>query len=187
MSTPFFARQIDAHLAAYNNDQSSSRRKRQAIVLKGAILTQMKTALLTERDGLRTFVVVLSTGDEAVKALTAFATEHRLGASQFTAIGALSRAVVAYFDWSTKQYRHLAIDEQVEVLSLVGDITEDGTPKLHAHVVLGKSDGSACGGHLIEASVRPTLEIVVTELPRHLHRRFDEESGLALIDLDALG
>ena len=73
--------------------------------------------------------------------------------------------------------------EQVEVLSLAGDITSgpEGR-KVHAHVVMGKADGTAHGGHLIEARVRPTLEIVLTEAPRHLHRRFDSTSGLALID-----
>ena len=143
----------------------------------------MKVSLLDEHDGLRTFAVVLGTGDEAMKSLTAFAAEHRLGASHFTAIGAFSKAVVAYFDWTSKQYRHIAIDEQVEVLSLAGDITtEDDKPKVHAHVVLGKADATAHGGHLIEGHTRPTLEIVITETPRHLYRRFDKASGLALID-----
>jgi len=91
--------------------------------------------------------------------------------------------VVAYFDWSTKQYRHIRIDEQVEVLSLAGDITlEDGKPKVHAHVVVGKADATAHGGHLIEGLVRPTLEVVLTETPAHLRRRFDAQAGLALID-----
>jgi uncharacterized protein len=143
----------------------------------------MKSTLIDQRGGLRTFVLVLATGDEAVKTLSSFAVTERLGASHFTAIGAFSRAVVSYFDWSAKQYRKIAIDEQVEVLSLIGDISlEDGTPKVHAHTVLGKSDATAHGGHLVEAYVRPTLEIVATELPRHLHRRVDRESGLALID-----
>jgi uncharacterized protein len=143
----------------------------------------MKSALLDERDGLRTYALVLQTGDEAAKALAAFAAGQRLGGSHFTAIGAFSRAVVAYFDWTSRQYRHVSIDEQVEVLSLAGDIAlEDGTPKVHAHVVVGKADASAHGGHLIEGHVRPTLEIVITETPRHLHRRFDPQSGLTLID-----
>jgi len=148
-----------------------------------AMVATMKSALLDERGGLRTFVIVLATDDEAVKSLTSFAVNQHLAASHFTAIGAFSRAVVAYFDWSAKQYRHISIDEQVEVLSLMGDVTiEDGKPKVHAHVVLGKADATAHGGHLIEASVRPTLEIVVTETPRPLHRRFDPASGVALID-----
>jgi predicted DNA-binding protein with PD1-like motif len=148
----------------------------------------MKSTLLAERDGLRTYAVVLSDGDEAAGALVAFARDERLGGSQFTAIGAFSRAVVAYIDWTTKQYRHIRIDEQVEVLSLVGDVTMDeGKPKVHAHVVVGKADASAHGGHLIEGHVRPTLEVVITETPRHLHRRFDAASGLALIDPTASG
>jgi len=128
-------------------------------------------------------MVVLSSGDEAVECLSAFAREHELHASHFTAIGAFSSAVVGYFDWAKKDYRRIPIAEQVEVLSLMGDVSvgEDG-PKIHAHVVLGKQDASAHGGHLLEGRVRPTLEIVLTEAPKHLRRRFDPESGLALID-----
>ena len=146
----------------------------------------MKTALLDRRDGLRTFVVVCETGDEVMKVLTAFANEQGLGGSRFTAIGAFSRAVVAYFDWSSKQYQHVSIEEQVEVLSFAGDITiDEGRPKVHGHVVLGKADATAHGGHLIEGHVRPTLELVIVEAPRHLHRRFDPSSGIALIDPNA--
>lgn len=143
----------------------------------------MKAAMLHEHEGLRTFAVVLGKDDEAMAALRAFAIERQLHAAQLTAIGAFSSVVVAYFDWTTKEYRPVRIDEQVEVLSLVGDITvEDGAPKLHAHVVIGKADATAHGGHLLEARVRPTLEVMITETPRYLQRRFDPESGLALID-----
>jgi len=143
----------------------------------------MTASLLHEHDGLRTFAVVLSEGDEAVAVLTTFAAQQRLGASQVTAIGAFSHAVVAYFDWKTKQYRPISIDEQMEVLSFVGDVTIDkGTPKLHAHVVLGDKTAAARGGHLMQGFVRPTLEVLLTESPRHLRRRLDPESGLALID-----
>jgi len=143
----------------------------------------MKSALLNEHGGLRTFVLVLDMGDEAMAALAKFAAERQLRATQLTAIGAFSRLVVAYFDWNSKNYRNIAIDEQVEVLSLVGDITLEGAKhKVHAHIVVGKQDGSAHGGHLVEGRVRPTLEVVLTETPAHLRRRFNAESGLALID-----
>jgi predicted DNA-binding protein with PD1-like motif len=146
----------------------------------------MKTALLGQHNGLRTFVVVFETGDEAMSGLTSFAKEQGLSGSHFTAIGAFSRAIVAYFEWASKEYRQVPIDEQIEVLSFAGDITiEDSAPKVHAHVVLGKADATAHGGHLIEGHVRPTLELVITEAPRHLHRRVDVNSGLALIDPDA--
>jgi predicted DNA-binding protein with PD1-like motif len=144
----------------------------------------MKASLLHEADGRRTFMLVLSTGDEAAACLSSFARDHQLGASHFTAIGAFSSAVVGYFDWETKDYQQIRMDEQVEVLSLIGDVSlDEGEAKVHAHVVLGKSDGTAHGGHLLSGHVRPTLEVVLTESPAYLRRRYDPESGLALIDL----
>jgi uncharacterized protein len=143
----------------------------------------MKGKLIAE-GAQRTFAVVLDTGDEAVAYLTAFAKEHRLSASQFTALGAFRDCVLGYFDWEKKDYARIPIEEQVEVLALVGDIAlNDGEPKLHPHVVVGKSDGTAHGGHLLEAHVRPTLEVIITESPVHLQRQSDRESGLALIRL----
>jgi len=145
----------------------------------------MRTKLLND-NGERVFAVIFETGDDPVAGLTRFAEERKLGASAFTAIGALSEATLGYFDWDKKDYERIPVKDQVEVLALVGDIAlQDGKPKLHAHVVLGRRDGSACGGHLLAARVRPTLEVILTESPAHLRRRHDAASGLALIDIPA--
>src|SRR5947207_4748555 len=131
-----------------------------------------------------TFALIFDKGDEFISVLTSFAKEKDLGGSHFTAIGAFRTVMLGYFDRDKKDYKKIPIEEQVEVLSLVGDIVlKDGTPQVRAHVVVGKSDGTAHGGHILEARVWPTLEVVVTESPRHLRRKFDAESGLALIDL----
>ena len=91
---------------------------------------------------------------------------------------------LGYFDRDRRDYTRIPLAEQVEVLSLLGIITLDGSkPKLHAHIVVGQADGTARGGHLLEGRVWPTLEVIVEELPRHLQRRTDPETGLALIDL----
>ena len=110
----------------------------------------MRAKLLKQND--ERIFVVFETGDDPVAGLTRFASEQKLGASAFTAIGAFSEAVLGYFDWDKKDYERIPVKEQVEVLALVGDIAlQAGKPKLHAHVVLGRRDGSACGGHLLEA------------------------------------
>jgi predicted DNA-binding protein with PD1-like motif len=143
----------------------------------------MKAKVIHE-DGERTFALVFQTGDEVAAGLLAFAKERNLRASRFSGIGAFSGITLGFFDWERKDYRTIALTEQVEVLSLLGDITLDGgAPKVHAHVVVGKPDGTAHGGHLMEARVRPTLEVILVESPRHLERRTDPESGLALISL----
>jgi predicted DNA-binding protein with PD1-like motif len=145
----------------------------------------MQSKLLHNDNGKRTFAVILKTGDEAMGSLQEFAAQERIGGAQVTAIGALSSAKLAYFDWETKQYRPIPVDEQVEVASLVGDIAlgPDQKPSVHVHAVLGRRDGTALAGHLLEALVRPTLEIIATESPAHLCKTKDAESGLALIRL----
>ena len=143
----------------------------------------MRSRLVHESDGQRTFVAVLETGEEAMSVLKRFAEDERLTAAQITGIGAFREAVITFFDWETKEYLEIPVDEQVEVASLIGDIAtdEDGGPALHLHVVLGKRDGSALAGHFAEGYVRPTLEVVITESPAHLRKAKDPESGLALI------
>ena len=144
----------------------------------------MKAKLLDSQNG-KTYAVIFDTGDEAASGLTDFARQHHLGGAHFTAIGAFRDVTLGYFDWETKEYKKIQLPEQVEVLSLVGDIAldEKGQPKVHAHVVVGRSDGTAHGGHLLAAHVRPTLEVILVESPRHLQRKHDPESGLALIRL----
>ena len=145
----------------------------------------MKAKLLHQADSQKTYALILDTGDEVVSTLAVFAREHHLGASRFTAIGAFQDTTLGYFDWTRKDYKKIPVREQAEVVSLVGDIAEgeDGQPRIHAHVVLGRSDGTALGGHLLEAHVRPTLEVMLTESPAHLRRKHDPETGLALIRL----
>ena len=143
----------------------------------------MRHKMLHSRDGQRTHVVVLETGEEVMERLQDFAAAEKIRAAQITAIGAFSDVVLLYFDWEKKDYLRIPVREQVEVASLVGDIAESpsGGPALHIHLVVGKRDGSAMAGHLGEAHVRPTLEIIVTESPTHLRKVKDAATGLALI------
>jgi predicted DNA-binding protein with PD1-like motif len=142
---------------------------------------------VVQASGPRILVAVFAKGDEAVEGLTGLSRREHLGASQLTAVGAFEAATLGYFDRERREYRRIPVGEQVEVLSLVGDIAlADGEPQVHAHVVLGRADGSTVGGHLLEGRVWPTLEVIVTELPAALRKRHDEQTGLALIDLNAV-
>lgn len=141
----------------------------------------MRAQVLT-RDEETAYLLVFESGDEVVSTLEAFAREHELTAARFTAIGAFSEATLGYFDWERRSYDEIPLAEQVEVLTLAGDIAvKDGEPAVHAHVVVGKRDATAHGGHLLEARVRPTLELMLVESPAHLRKEHDPESGLALI------
>ncbi len=144
----------------------------------------MKEKLIYEKHGEKVYALIFDKGDEFMEGITQFAKGKKLQGSHFTAIGAFSDSLLGYFERDRKDYKKIPVREQVEVLSLVGDIAaKDGESSIHAHVVLGMSDGTAKGGHILEAHVWPTLEVVVTESPKHLRRLYDPETGLALIKL----
>ena len=134
----------------------------------------------------RTFVLILDPAEEAFQSISKFADQENISGASVTAIGAFEHARVGWFDIEAKRYKPIPVGEQCEVLSLMGDIAQgdDGKASLHLHAVLGLSDGSVRGGHLMEGIVRPTLEVTITETPANLIRRKQPGLGIALIDVD---
>src|SRR6201985_1266305 len=133
----------------------------------------------------RTFVVILDQAEEAFQTLSNFADRESLTGASVSEIGAFERAKIGWFDVSAKRYKPISVDEQCEVLSLAGDIAlgDDGRASLHLHAVLGLSDGSVRGGHLLSGSVRPTLEVTIRETVAHLRRKKRPDLGIALISI----
>lgn len=130
----------------------------------------------------RVLVVVCDKGEEPVGAIGAALHRHDLRAGRVTAVGGFQEAEVGWFDRQRRDFRPIPVREQVEVLSLLGDVAaRDGEPVLHVHAVLGRADGSTVGGHLLSARVWPTLEVIVTEVAPELAKQVDPETGLALI------
>jgi uncharacterized protein len=144
----------------------------------------MKWTRIEERPA--TYALIFDAGDDPKAELEAFAREHGLSAAHFSGLGAFEEVVLGYFAWERRDYLEIPVREQVEVLSLLGDVAlKDGAPEVHAHVVVGKRDGTAHGGHLLRGRVRPTLEVVLVESPAYLRRVMDVRSGLPLIKVDA--
>jgi hypothetical protein len=144
----------------------------------------MRTKLLHRGRGQRTLAVAFEPGENPIAGLEEVAKKEGLSGAHFTAIGAFESVTLGFFDLARRDYRRIALDEQCEVVSLVGNVARHGdAPKIHCHAVVARADGAALGGHLLEARVQPTLEVVITESPRHLRRRTDPRTGLALLDL----
>jgi hypothetical protein len=130
------------------------------------------------------YLLVFHTGQHVMKGLLAFAKKHDLVAGHLSGIGAISDAEIGYFDPRTDAYLHTRQNEQAEVLSMTGNLALNGEePFFHVHVTLGMRDGSARGGHLFEATVRPTVELVLTTSPRPVRRTIDRATHLPLLDL----
>ncbi|WP_375778688.1 PPC domain-containing DNA-binding protein [Bradyrhizobium sp. ma5] len=147
----------------------------------------MKSQKIANNAGSESRVLILDPGEEAFAALTNFANEMRITAASLTAIGAFEKATIGWFDFGKQTYKKIEVGEQCEVLSAIGDIAigDDGKASLHVHVVLGLSDGTTRGGHLLAGTVRPTLEVIMIDTPAHLRRKKKPDIGIALIDLES--
>jgi len=127
-------------------------------------------------------VVVLDSGDEVIATLQRFASEHVTTSAFFHGLGAFREATVAWWNPESLQYEDIAVDEQVEVLSIHGNLTRvrEGF-KVHAHTVLGRHTGGTIGGHVKRGVVHPTLELYLAITDAAIYRERDEATGLDLI------
>lgn len=131
-----------------------------------------------------TFVIRLMKGEEVIKRLTDFSAKNNISLASFSGIGAVKKAEIGFYDLKNKKYLWEKIDKEMEVLSIIGNVSVlDKKPFIHAHITLGDRSYNAKGGHLKEAVVGATLEIVLTKVKGKVERKFDDETGLNLLDL----
>jgi predicted DNA-binding protein with PD1-like motif len=143
----------------------------------------VRSRLLQERPE-RTWLLVFDRGDTLVEGLTALARDQGVSGARLWGIGALEQVELGFYRHERKDYDRFSLQEELELLALNGNlsVTDEG-PRVHAHVVVGRSDGTAHGGHLFEARVGPTLEAFVVESSVEIRREMNEEFGLPLISL----
>lgn len=144
----------------------------------------MRHKVLDQAGGGRRIAAVFDIGDDVLDCLQQLCERERITSAQLCGIGGFLRATLAYYDMEAKRYEPIDVNEQVEVLSFLGNLTEyQGKPKLHVHCVVGHRDGRTTGGHLLAGIVRPTLELSIHELPVSLRRTDRPEIGIPLIEL----
>jgi predicted DNA-binding protein with PD1-like motif len=144
---------------------------------------KMQVELLNPGDSTKQYAVIFYQGDEAFSGLLEFAEKYHVTSAHFTAIGALNKATLGWFDPQRKMYKKIPISGQHEVIAMSGDIAlYQGKPVVHTHMVVGSPDGTTRAGHVLDAYVSPTLEVMVTVDPVAMHKRLDPETNLTLID-----
>jgi predicted DNA-binding protein with PD1-like motif len=152
-----------------------------SVDLRYSAASHMRSKLLNAEPH-KTWVVVFDPGDDPVSLLADFAAEYKIGSAHISGIGGFSDVTLAFFDLKEKQYKPIPIREQVEVMSLLGNIAlYEGKSRMHLHCIVGKRDGSTMGGHLLEAHVRPTLEVFVTAYAEPMFRTLDPGTNLPFL------
>ncbi len=132
-----------------------------------------------------TWVIVLKQGEEIVKQLKEFAEKENIKSGYFNAIGAVKQIELALYNLRQKSYHNRLIKESLEIASLMGNVTrKDNGVVVHAHTVVSNDKMLTYGGHLKEAVVAPTCEIIFKEINAELVKQYDQMTGLNLLNLD---
>jgi predicted DNA-binding protein with PD1-like motif len=144
----------------------------------------MQSKLIDDRAE-STFAVAFEAGEEVMSGLLQFATEHNLAGAHFTAIGAFERVTLGFFEMQKKDYKRIPINEQVELMSLVGNIARDskGEPKVHAHVSSAKRMERHTAGICWTRTSARRWRSSSWNSARHLCRTTRPDLGLALLEL----
>src|SRR5271154_4663858 len=144
---------------------------------------RMQVQLLNPGDQTKQYAVIFYQGDEAFSGLLEFAEKYHVTSAHFTAIGAVNGATLGWFDSQRKMYKKIPINGQHEVIGMSGDIAlYQGKPVVHTHMIVGGPDGTTRAGHVLDAYVSPTLEVMVTVDPIAMKKRLDPVTDLTLID-----
>jgi predicted DNA-binding protein with PD1-like motif len=171
-----------AGLVAYSQEKGGEYVSPSEAVPRGKA-PKMLVQLLSAEEPTKQYAVIFYQGDEAFSGLLEFAEKYHVTSAHFTAIGAIDGATVAWFDPQRKMYKKIPIKGQHEVIGMSGDIAlYQGKPVVHTHMVVGSPDGTIHGGHVLDANVSPTLEVMVTVDPVTMQKRFDPATDLTLID-----
>jgi predicted DNA-binding protein with PD1-like motif len=126
-------------------------------------------------------VLRLDEGEEAVQSILLLCKKESIRSASISGIGAVRKAVLAHFDSKEMKYHSELYEGMYEVVSLTGNIAMLGDePILHAHMVIADTSYKCFGGHLNNAVVNPTLEILITPLDAEIKREKDEKTGLNL-------
>lgn len=146
------------------------------------IAPSMTWTLLSEHDGVREFAVIFASGDEVMSGISDFAAEQKIVSARFTAIGSLKDGSFCWYDPDRKLYKAINIHQQMELLTLIGDIAlYQGKPVAHAHASVSTADGAGQGGHLLKGVTAQTVELFVTAYPTPLKKMLDKDTDLKLI------
>lgn len=128
-----------------------------------------------------TFVVRLDRGEEIVEQVKALAEKEQIKLASVQALGAVNDFTVGVYNTETKVYASNRFQGAFEIVSLTGTIdTMDGQGYLHLHMSAGDSQGRVFGGHLNEAHISATCELVIRCIGGEIDRAYDERTGLNL-------
>lgn len=132
----------------------------------------------------KTFFIRFEPGEEILTGLKSFCDNENVKLATVQAIGAINKVIIGFYDLSKKEYFPRTITGDHEITSLNGTITEmNDSAYIHLHITIADEENKVIGGHLNEAIVSATCEMVVTEISGKVNRYYNKDIGINLLDI----
>ena len=123
-------------------------------------------------------------GEKIIETLKNFCAKNKIKCGYFSGIGALGEVELAHYIVENKKYTSKTFKQPLEIVNIAGNITTMGKEVyLHCHITLSDEKMNAIAGHLKEGIIAATCEIVFVKLNSSINRKYDETTGLNLLDL----
>ncbi len=131
------------------------------------------------------YIVRIDRGEEVINSLTELCKIQHITLGSVSAIGAADYVKIGLYDVEKKKYNSIELSGQMEITSLIGNITtKDNEPYLHLHINVCDDKMKVLGGHLNECRVSATCEIIITKIDSNIRRKYSDEIGLNLLDIE---
>ena len=134
----------------------------------------------------RVIIARMKPGEDLLQTAIKTVEEKNIMSGSLQMIGAVSGVNLGYFDVKEKKYKNFQVNEDLEVVSCMGNVSrlQNGEIVVHAHMIVADSTGRCYGGHLLEGcQVSVTIELFIHETVDTLTRKEDHEFGLNLLAL----
>ncbi len=130
----------------------------------------------------RTYIGRLPQGADLLESITKICKEENIKIGKITAIGAVKKAVIAFYNQVEKKYDNLELDQEMEMINCIGNVSVlNGQPFVHCHISLADKQGRCFGGHLMVGTEVFVCELIIEEFEGEpLERVYDEQTGLSL-------
>ena len=131
-----------------------------------------------------TYLIRLERGERIIETLKVFCAKQKINCGYFFGIGALSEAELAHYIVENKKYTSKIFKQPLEIINMAGNIATMGKDVyLHCHITLGDEKMNAIAGHLKDGTISATCEIILIELSTNVDRKYDDFTGLNLLDI----
>ncbi|MBL7147555.1 MAG: DNA-binding protein [Nanoarchaeota archaeon] len=130
------------------------------------------------------FFIRLEKGEKVIENIIKFCKENNIKLGYFYGIGAVSKVILGHYFLGTKEYTEKEFEEPLEIASLFGNITMmDDEVYIHVHGSFSDNKMEVKGGHVKEAVVSATAEIVLHKIEGSVGRKYSEDIGLNLLNI----